>query len=44
MARKSLADVEEMGVLEGYGLEMGLATELGKTENAPNAMRAFLQR
>ncbi len=44
MARKSLADVEQMGVLEGYGLEMGLATELGKTENARNAMRAFLQR
>lgn len=44
MARKSLADVEQMGVLEGYGLEMGLATELGKTENARNAMRAFLNR
>lgn len=44
MARKSLADVEQMGVLEGYGLEMSLATELGKTENARNAMRAFLQR
>lgn len=44
MARKSLADVEQMGVLEGYGLEMELATELGRTENARNAMRAFLQR
>ncbi|WP_417547767.1 enoyl-CoA hydratase-related protein [Marinobacter segnicrescens] len=44
MARKSLADVEQMGVLEGYGLEMGLATELGKTENARGAMRAFLNR
>lgn len=44
MARKSLAEVEEMGVLAGYCQEMELATELGKTENARNAMRAFLKR
>lgn len=44
MARKSLAEVENVGVLEGYCLEMELATELGKTENARNAMRAFLNR
>ena len=44
MARKSLAEVEDMGVLDGYRLEMELATQLGKTENAHNAMRAFLKR
>lgn len=44
MARKSLAEVEDMGVLDGYRLEMELATQLGKTENARNAMRAFLKR
>lgn len=44
MARKSLAEVEQMGVLEGYCLEMELATELGKTENAREAMRAFIRK
>lgn len=44
MARRSLAEVEQMGVLDGYAKEMELATELGKTENARNAMRRFLGR
>ncbi|CEG50970.1 Enoyl-CoA hydratase [Stutzerimonas xanthomarina] len=43
MARRSLAEVEELGVLEGYRLEMELASELGMTENARNSMRAFLK-
>lgn len=44
MARQSLARVEDMGVLEGYELEMQLAGELSRSPGARAAMRAFVER
>ena len=43
MARRSLARVEDMGVLEGYEYEMSLAEELSRTPGAQAAMRAFVE-
>ena len=43
MARKTLADVEQMGVLEGYAHEMAAAQELGRTAAAQQAMRQFVE-
>ena len=42
MARESLARVEDVGVLDGYCLEMEAATELGHTAQSRDAMRRFL--
>jgi enoyl-CoA hydratase len=42
LARASLADVENMGVLEGYRHEMRAADELGRSPKAQEAMRRFL--
>lgn len=44
MARHSLAQIEDMGVLQGYCYEKELAEELGRTPEAREAMRNFLER
>lgn len=44
MARASLAQVEDLGVLDGYRAEMVAASELGRTQEAQDAMRRFLER
>jgi len=44
LARQSLARVESMDLLEGYGYEMDRAQELGRTPGARAAMSAFLAR
>ncbi|MBA1146623.1 enoyl-CoA hydratase/isomerase family protein [Ectothiorhodospiraceae bacterium WFHF3C12] len=43
LARRALARVEDMSVLEGYALEMHLADELGRTPAARKAMESFLR-
>ena len=42
LARASLAEVEDMGVLDGYRHEMLAAVELGRSPKAQDAMRRFL--
>lgn len=42
LARASLAEVEDMGVLDGYRHEMLAAAELGRSPKAQDAMRRFL--
>ena len=42
MARATLSEVEDMGVLEGYRHEMQAAEELGRSREAQDAMRGFL--
>ena len=42
LARASLAQVEGMGVLDGYRHEMQSADELGRSREAQDAMRRFL--
>lgn len=44
LARRCLATVETLPVLEGYRFESGLALQLGETPAAQAAMRAFLGR
>lgn len=42
LARAGLAQVEDMGVLDGYRHEMRAADELGRSREAQDAMRRFL--
>lgn len=42
MARQTLADVEVMGVLDGYAREMVAARELGRRPAAQQAMKRFI--
>ena len=42
LARASLAQVEDMGVLDGYRHEMRAADELGRSREARDAMRRFI--
>jgi enoyl-CoA hydratase/carnithine racemase len=43
MARATLAEIEGLGVLEGYRREMVAARELGGMPSAQQAMRRFLE-
>jgi enoyl-CoA hydratase len=42
MARATLAEIEDLGVLEGYRREMIAAEKLGRSPTAQDAMRRFL--
>ena len=42
LARASLSAVEDLGVLDGYRLEMDAAAELGRSSASQDAMRRFL--
>jgi enoyl-CoA hydratase/carnithine racemase len=44
MARATLAEIEDVGLLDGYRAEMAAAVKLGATAASRDAMRRFLQR
>lgn len=44
LARAGLAQVEDLGVLDGYRLEMQAASELARAPEARDAMRRFVEK